>query len=494
MQNTGADLSPVAELTAEVHAVAQCADPVLGNLPQTRVVEREVARTELCMRHEEEILGRLLERQVDLRLDMRINPHLQIPDPFTARRGDLGQHDARTGVVGGVALEIILQAQPEAHVVGAPRVPLCSHIEAVLTVVLYQSIVEKLEIAAAIELRDAPFDLRCIEGRPHQLVEDRLQIGNVTVWCGLDMHELDARRWTAHAVATGDVPRIRLGTDGEAAQLICGSARGLRPERNRSRNDSKVERGGITQLRAHDDVLRRERRELSLRIPSDQYREHLIGDRRRGPEPLARIEWEPHVDHDQHVHVHRAGHIDRQILRDATIDQDAAFTLDGTEDAGAERLARIAELRSPPCITTGSPLARSVATARNGVGRSSELVDLCHGQGQPSQHHGESLAFDQALGQLDLAAADPERKLHQEIPILLLAPKAPLGAGRSVAERLLPVHRAHHSLDLACAQAARVESADHGSHAGACNRIDRDMQLFEHLEHTDMRSATRSAS
>ena len=47
----------------------------------------------------------------------------------------------------------------------------------------------------------------------------------------------------------------------------------------------------------------------------------------------------------------------------------------GANTPGADRLARIALVRSPEPMTTASPLSRSVATARNGVGsRSKSLI------------------------------------------------------------------------------------------------------------------------
>ena len=46
----------------------------------------------------------------------------------------------------------------------------------------------------------------------------------------------------------------------------------------------------------------------------------------------------------------------------------------GANTPGADRLARMAVVRSPEPITTLSPVSRSVATARNGVGSSSKLL------------------------------------------------------------------------------------------------------------------------
>ena len=44
------------------------------------------------------------------------------------------------------------------------------------------------------------------------------------------------------------------------------------------------------------------------------------------------------------------------------------------------------------------------------------------------------------------------------------------------------------------AEAARVQTADHGAHAGAGNRIDRNVQLLEDLEHADVRRTARTAA
>ena len=50
------------------------------------------------------------------------------------------------------------------------------------------------------------------------------------------------------------------------------------------------------------------------------------------------------------------------------------------------------------------------------------------------------------------------------------------------------------SLDLLARQAAGIQPADHRAHAGAGDRIDRHVQLIEHLEHADVRRAARAAA
>ena len=76
----------------------------------------------------------------------------------------------------------------------------------------------------------------------------------------------------------------------------------------------------------------------------------------------------------------------------------------------------------------------------------------------------------------------------------LLAAESELGAWRAIPERILPVERGHHGLDLARGQAARVEAADHSAHAGAGDCIYGDMQLIEHFQHANVRCATRATA
>src|SRR6185437_767086 len=85
-------------------------------------------------------------------------------------------------------------------------------------------------------------------------------------------------------------------------------------------------------------------------------------------------------------------------------------------------------------------------------------------------------------------------ELHQEILVLLLAAEGQILTRRTVAKGVLPVQRCHDGLDLAGSETARIQTANDGAHASACNRIDGDMQLFEYLENTDVRRPARTAS
>ena len=98
------------------------------------------------------------------------------------------------------------------------------------------------------------------------------------------------------------------------------------------------------------------------------------------------------------------------------------------------------------------------------------------------------------FGQQEVSAAQAERKFHEEVLVLLLATKRELGARWTILERVLPVERAHDALDVVRGEPGGIEAADDGAHAGARDRVDRDVQLIEHLQHADMRGAARAAA
>ena len=83
----------------------------------------------------------------------------------------------------------------------------------------------------------------------------------------------------------------------------------------------------------------------------------------------------------------------------------------GANTPGADRLARIAVVRSPRSMTTRSPVTMSVAMARNGMARSSKLCDLRHGQRQPAQDLRELLSLHQSARQAEFAALEARAEI-----------------------------------------------------------------------------------
>ena len=97
-------------------------------------------------------------------------------------------------------------------------------------------------------------------------------------------------------------------------------------------------------------------------------------------------------------------------------------------------------------------------------------------------------------GSAELAALETERKFHEEIAVFELAPEIEIGARRAVAERILPVDRVHHPLDIGGRQSGGIEPADYRAHAAARDGVNRDAVCLEHLEYADVRGAARATA
>ena len=118
--------------------------------------------------------------------------------------------------------------------------------------------------------------------------------------------------------------------------------------------------------------------------------------------------------------------------------------------------------------------------ATGSVSRRSVSVSSAPGSARLRQHH--------------VAAMQSEGKLDEEGLVLLLAPQRQVLARRPVAEGVLPVGRASSASRLTRAETAGVQPAHHRAHAGAGDRIDRHVHVFEHLEDADVRDPARPAA
>ena len=134
---------------------------------------------------------------------------------------------------------------------------------------------------------------------------------------------------------------------------------------------------------------------------------------------------------------------------------------------------------------------------RHGAKRRRQLIEIravAERQSQLAQGLLEFLPLYESLGEEDVVMLQSEWQAHQEVPVILLASEGQIPARRCIAERLLPVDRAHGGFDVGGGHAARVQSADHGAHAGARDAIDRHFELLEDLEYADVRHTARTAS
>jgi hypothetical protein len=111
-----------------------------------------------------------------------------------------------------------------------------------------------------------------------------------------------------------------------------------------------------------------------------------------------------------------------------------------------------------------------------------------------AQRAQQLLAADGALRQGGQAATDAELQTPQAGSLQLLAQHRLLGPRRLVGELLLPGGRAQAALHLRRTHAAGVGSPDHRAHAGTRQRVHRDAQFLQHLEHADVSQPQRAAA
>ena len=166
----------------------------------------------------------------------------------------------------------------------------------------------------------------------------------------------------------------------------------------------------------------------------------------------------------------------------------------GENTPGADRLARMAVVRSP------WPRIDAVAgddVGGHGAERDGEVVevlDLRHRQREAAQDLRELLSLDQATRQAELAALQAQRKLHQEVLVFELAAEIERAARRAVTEGVLPVDRGHDPFDVGRRESGRIQAANDRAHAGASDDIDWHVVFLEHLEHADVSRATCAAA
>ncbi len=86
----------------------------------------------------------------------------------------------------------------------------------------------------------------------------------------------------------------------------------------------------------------------------------------------------------------------------------------GSKSPGAERLARIAVTRSPPRSSTGSPVSRSVAIARNGVGNRSKSRTAATGKVRRRSAWVRRWLVNKDFGKRKLPASRPRGKLTRK--------------------------------------------------------------------------------
>ena len=100
----------------------------------------------------------------------------------------------------------------------------------------------------------------------------------------------------------------------------------------RLRNDGKVETGCLAEIGRDQDIARSHTRTLHIAAATNKDRQHLVGDRCDRIECVALAQREADIHHDEHIDAHRLCDIDRQVVGESTIDEQAPIDLDRRKD------------------------------------------------------------------------------------------------------------------------------------------------------------------
>ena len=469
-----ADLAPIAEGTADVERGLRLAITIVRHLDVVGV-KLQISRLD-AQAGRDEPGARLIQRLIELALHFRIAANLHIRHELAAELVEFGQDEARRRVVAAVALEIILQIQSETYVVGSPGLAPRADLESGLLIgaftLIHQRVVQRLEIAEAVQLRDPLADRLHIQWLAHERLHLRHDGLFIALRLFIDAHELDGRQPRFARSAAHQVIVVRRVADAQRVEPLEHAARGAFAGGDGRNRRSEVGGTGGPQVRLDQYIRGAQGSALTVRILAHQNREHLIGNRQGRVERVARLQGKTHVGDDEDVRVHLPRHIDGQIFRQPTVDQQEALGFHRRKqswcgNAGAHGNGEISLVQQYG--TAGDQVGGHRAKWRR---QQVKVGAVAERQRELAQRLLQLLALNEPLGQENLAVLQAERQTHQKIPVILLAPEGQVAARRRIAERLLPIDRAHRRLNLCGGHAAGIQATDDGAHAGAGNAVD----------------------
>ena len=237
--HAAANLSPVAKLMPEIQSIVE---PVYAVLRQQVLSLQHVHVATLVrrMRHDEPA-GKLRQRQEQLGRNLGDGADLQVGDPFAGIAGDIRHDKAYGGVISGVALEVVLQAEPETQVVRTLGIRARIERQPVAALVPDHVVVERIEAASPIERGHAARDRIRIERFAGQVVEQTIRGGAIALRSRIHAHEVDARRRSAWRLTTLHVALHVLLAHAERRQLLGLAARRGLAHADHARHDAEVE-------------------------------------------------------------------------------------------------------------------------------------------------------------------------------------------------------------------------------------------------------------
>ncbi len=264
-------------------------------------------------------------------------------------------------------------------------------------------------------------------------------------------------------------------------------------------NDGKrfgIERRNAFEVGGDQDIAFFERSKGTFDVLSGQDVRQLFDDRQKTVVLPVLVERRADIDGDDDIDVHLfLHHIHGKVVGDAAVDECPAVDFDGFEHAGnADRRVdgtRQRTVRQSDRIAVFQIRRYGAKGNRKRV----EIADVRHGKGFRFQQFKNVLALEESRSKRNVALrVDAKLKISGKRPLQLLAAKRNLFAVVIDPEIAPPVGLKQHFLDRPARHPRGVEAADERTHARTCDGVDRDMVLFEDLDHTEVRTAARAAA
>ncbi|MNF63128.1 hypothetical protein D3C84_448220 [compost metagenome] len=480
-----ADLAVVGDLPAEVEAVAEALQAVLGY--------GVVALDGLdVLRFAEQVRGDEVARAgvqglVELAVELLVVAQLQARQPFGTQFVDAVLAVAGAEVEGAVALHVVGEVQAQAQVVGAGALAAGVDHQGVAVLALDHPVMHLLEVVQAVEgahVALQAFEVqRLAQGLADVAADHR--VADLRVVLDQDAAD-DWRAFTGQARAVQGLVAVG-GQRAQLGQAAFEDAGGAVAGLDHVAGTAEVGGAEARQRWLDQHVGGIQGGQLDLGVGAGHQGHRLVEHVHHRGQLLARAQRCADVHHYHAVDAHLAGHVHRDVVHHAAVHQQPAVHFHrgehgGYRHAGADRLGQVAAAEHH--LLAGGDIGGHGA---EGDGQLVEVTGIAGMHQQTLQQQGEVLALDHPERQAQAAViAEAQALLDQEVAVVLLAAEGHVLPWRVVGQGLLPVQVGGDLLQLIDLIARRIEPADHRAHAGAGDGVDLDALFLQRLEHADM--------
>ena len=393
-------------------------------------------------------------------------------------------------VEGAAAGKVGRQVQPDAQVVRPPGFVVQVEQQAFAGGGAHDAIVAAQIVTAGCQAACITFGLGSIEGLAGLRFELRRQALRVGARGAFERHEAQFHR---------------LAQRRPMCVAPCGKSGGVERECAQSRQAQRSggaaalkEVGGFVEVaRAHvfelgfdqqvDTGL--EQRDAALHVLLGQDVDHLRRQPDHRAEAFAPADRRADIHRDDDIGAHPACDVDRQVVHQATVAEDAPAAVDRRKNTGHAhaRSQRGGEV-------TAVELDRGAGFHIGGNGAKwnrqfVEALDVAHRQRVAAQQRLQPAAGHGGLRQAQFTIAQAEFDHRRDLEVLFLAPLRQFASADTLRKNIVPAHREQLAFDLLGAHAGGIQAADDRAHRGADDDVHRHPFALEHLEHADMRQA-----